>query len=459
MHRIARLRRMIGFSLAVGLCVLLGGRAEAWEEGRFRVLPANSGDLVTFVHGLNHPTTGYVVPSATRLTNFNAFLDAVFAATNASLANPETGDWCLVISRAATAGYTVQRYYDTVTDRWFLYAFDNTGQGQASLFINPEARRNLVIEVPHSQTFTGSASEDYTGREGIRLFVDLSARALILNGATRCASGTDTSCDGSQSQCTSTSSPPRRSDVAHETETLFFAAHQRFEDLFDSRFVQLHGKGSGTARAIIGDGTINDTFANSVAITYASNLSARLAATDRRVDACQASGDPEEALCGKTNVEGRYTNRPAGNACTTGTSTYVGRFLHIEQERDLGDTLWDSVSEAVRDTWYPAAACDMNNASTCLLGSSRRAAALIERPPGPRSARHPKNPLRNRRRIRLRSRPIEPFEGNSCSRSSPSRTSARRTPRVSRRSNPSTWRSGAGRSSRCWAPTELGRPR
>src|SRR5215207_3538065 len=98
-----------------------------WHAGNFRYLPAVSGDLLTFVQGLSHPNSGgYGKLSTTRKTNFNAFLDALFAAIDASLADGSTGDWCGVQTSAAAAGYAVRRFYDTATGRWFVYGYDTT---------------------------------------------------------------------------------------------------------------------------------------------------------------------------------------------------------------------------------------------------------------------------------------------------------------------------------------------
>jgi hypothetical protein len=53
-----------------------------------------SGDLLTFVQGLTHPNSaGYGKLSTTRKGNFNALLDSLFTAIDASLADGSTGDW------------------------------------------------------------------------------------------------------------------------------------------------------------------------------------------------------------------------------------------------------------------------------------------------------------------------------------------------------------------------------
>ena len=64
-----------------------------WHAGNFRVLEAMSGDLVTFVQGLEHPKSGgYGKLSTTRTAHFNLFLDALFTAIEASIADGATGD-------------------------------------------------------------------------------------------------------------------------------------------------------------------------------------------------------------------------------------------------------------------------------------------------------------------------------------------------------------------------------
>jgi hypothetical protein len=147
-----------------------------WHAGNFRELEDMSGDLVTFVQGLEHPNSGgYGKLSSTRQANFNLFLDALFTAIEASLADGSTGDWCGVKTKASAAGYAINRFYDTESGRWFVCAYDTTPFGQAYFFINPFAKRNIVIEVPHEGFESG------TKTQGARLFKALAARALVIN--------------------------------------------------------------------------------------------------------------------------------------------------------------------------------------------------------------------------------------------------------------------------------------
>ena len=128
-----------------------------WHAGNFRALEDMSGDLVTFVQGLEHPSSGgYGKLSSTRTAHFNVFLEALFTAIEASLADGSTGDWCGVKTKARAADYAIARFYDTDSGRWFVYAYDTTPFGQAYLFINPFAKRNIVIEVPHQDFESGT---------------------------------------------------------------------------------------------------------------------------------------------------------------------------------------------------------------------------------------------------------------------------------------------------------------
>jgi hypothetical protein len=342
-----------------------------WHAGNFRYLDAMSGDLITFVQGLQHPNTGgYGKLSSTRKANFNAFQDALFAAIDASLADGSTGDWCGVKSKASAAGYAIYRFYDTVSGRWFIYCYDTTSFGQAYFFINPFAKRNIIIEVPHE------GLEGDTGKQGAQLFKALAARALIINKEHRC-SDPDTSACALDLNPTVCDGRYRESDVAHHTANTFFLLHARYTDMdATTKFVQLHGFGSTTNDMVeIGDGTNNDFNSGSVSVAFANNLR-RYVPTSGAVHSCQQYvGSPPSGQCGETNVEGRYTNQSSTAACPPAASTSNGRFLHVEQAPTLRDDsngdgwYWGDIGDALLDTWPD---CNMNNGATdCTLGPAQ----------------------------------------------------------------------------------------
>jgi hypothetical protein len=343
-----------------------------WYSGNFRALEAMSGDLVTFVHGLEHPKSGgYGKLSTTRQANFHLFLDALFTAIEASLADGATGDWCGVKTKAGAAGYAVVRFYDTDSGLWFVYAFDTTPFGQAYVFINPFAKRNIVIEVPHEGFEFG------TKTQGARLFKALAARALLINKEHRCSDPDVSPCTGETHVCDENDGRDgrfRESDVAHHTANTFHLLHMRYTDMDPvTKFVQLHGFNATPGdMAEIGDGTTTDFAPGSVSVLFASNLG-KYVPKPAAVDSCQQYvGPPPSRLCGSTNVQARYTNNPGDDACTTSTSTYSARFLHLEQGEPLRDDDssdgwdWGDIRDALLDTWPD---CNMNNGATdCSLG-------------------------------------------------------------------------------------------
>ncbi len=339
-----------------------------WPAGNFRHLASMSGNIESLVMAFEHPNAGgYGKVSSSRKAQFITFLNGLFQAIDDSLADGDTGDWCGVIAKANAAGYAVRRFYDTTTGHWFVYGNDTTVQGQSYFLLNPFAKRNLVIEVPHA------GFEAQTDRQGVRIFKALAARALLVNKEHRCSDRDATTCDGSTTECAGFFP---ESDVAHHPANTFTLLHERLTRE-GSRFVQLHGMagrmGSGPRNvAQIGDGTVSDTNASSVSLTFAERLR-RYVPTNHGVHACQDTGTPPSpVLCGETNVQGRHTNAPTQDACTTGTTTMSGRFLHIEQHLSLRDGddadgfFWGDVRDALKDTWP---ACDMNNGATdCSLG-------------------------------------------------------------------------------------------
>ena len=270
-------------------------------------------------------------------------------------------------TKASATGYAVRRFYDTSTGRWFVYGYDTTSFGQSYFFINPFAKRNIVIEVPHEDLEYG------TKVQGVRLFRALAARALIINKEHRCSDPDTSGCSTGQSTSVC-SGRLRESDVAHHTANTFYLLHVRYTDMDSAtKFVQLHGMGGSSSDMVeVGDGTTSDYNTGSVSVRFANSLD-QYVPTPSAVDSCQEyAGNPPSALCGETNVEGRYTNHFDSSECPTSASVDSGRFLDVEQAGALRDDdssdgwYWGDIRDALLNVWPD---CNMNNGATdCTLG-------------------------------------------------------------------------------------------
>jgi hypothetical protein len=318
--------------------------ATGWEYGSFRALEdGNPGglSLVAFVAARPHDGT-FTPLDETRRAAFDAFVDGLMATASEALTNPYA-DWCQVITLANDAGYRVTRFFDPTTSRWLVYAHDDLGTGHAYFFVNPEPRRALVLEAPHVGT-PGSVYENETAREGVFLFQDLAARALVINGATRCVGATESppTCGGtySSNMCgpDTAGTGYHESDVAHSPTNAFHRFHARLDVNAQNRFVQLHGRGISGKHVTAGDGrnaTASGT--NSMSNDFRTELEALDAADsidDFTTLSCQDGS--ATSYCGGINVQGRLTADGAPRASKPGCF-FAGvdgtRFLHLEQGR------------------------------------------------------------------------------------------------------------------------------
>ena len=135
------------------------------------------------------------------------------------------------IRHATLANYTL-----CVEGRNLLWS-PAAGSGGASLAIrtHPESK-DLIIQTPHSFYDLG------TLEEGLFLFQQSNARALLSSGTHRCASEVSSPCSGETKVCTLFSSEPFRiSDMAHTDTSLFHSAHIALAEGFpNTTILQLH---------------------------------------------------------------------------------------------------------------------------------------------------------------------------------------------------------------------------
>jgi hypothetical protein len=332
-----------------------------WELGTFSHLPPRgAGELATYVDQFGHPAS-YTPLTPARVTQVEAMFDAIDTAITAMIGGDPSVNWCTAVEAAGFAGYLLGRYYDTVSSRWFLVGEDGMETGQASFLINPEPKRDLIVEAPHVYA-KNTKLEGRTDTEGVHILRQTLGRALLINGADRCQ-GKDGGCGGvfsSTAVCPNSDAgtPYRQSDVGHNTDNVFHVLHKKFTDVATStRFVQLHGNDDDRLQdggISVSDGR-NPSDTSSLATLFVTNMQTL---ADSVVNNCATESN---ILCGYRNVQGRYTNDPEA-ACNGVTMRQGGtRFLHLEQKTG-SPSLIDQpqpVIDALRVTFACAGRCTL----------------------------------------------------------------------------------------------------
>ncbi len=156
--------------------------------------------------------------------------------------------------------------------------------GWGTYVLRPDPGRDLLIEVPHP------LADSRTRTEGAVLFRSLSARALLVAGAHRCANAAPANCGGTTIACGQVG-PYRESDVAHATQTMFQAAHQALAACAgESLTIQLHGNSLATCPDLF----ISNGSTRPGEVSRALYREALRACSDRTVDLA----DGEQGECG-----------------------------------------------------------------------------------------------------------------------------------------------------------------
>jgi hypothetical protein len=212
----------------------------------------------------------------------------------------------------------------TVVVGWGTYVFD------------PAARRELSIQVPHPR------ADRFTEDQGVDGFLQLRARSLLLAGTHRCASETESACDGLTTACGSPAAPFRISDPSHGARACDPTIANPFQVVHEAVFLiipqtvalQLHGN---SALACAGLHVLLSNSGSDFRVATNGNierLMQRLIANGDAALNVQACGPVLGAcnLCGTTNVQGRWTNGSTANACRVAAPAKAGeQFIHIEQ--------------------------------------------------------------------------------------------------------------------------------
>ena len=199
-------------------------------------------------------------------------------------------------------------------------------RGLGTYIINPRYQRNVALEVPHPFFDTG------TPEEGAQLFTGLGARILLIAGTHRCADSAASSCTGKTKACSPGESQAFRvSDLGHSLPSFFQGAHEA-SDHAGMITISLHGNSSEAPDVEVSDGTNAPQHADALVIRFRNAL----AAQGVQVASCNWADDSPDglALCGTTNVQGRFSNG-SPDACAREATKGSGTFLHLEQHLNI----------------------------------------------------------------------------------------------------------------------------
>lgn len=281
-----------------------------------RLVPLRSGDLRA---DLTRPLPGtYREPTAEELQAF----EGAFARLLAEGATP-------AIQEAFTAlKYAVSLYRDAAGTEYLVLEDSDTTRNGGSYVVNLMPARDLIVEAPHGDSDEGTAGQ------ASRMFFELGARALLLNGTHRCASDTKSACSPENSYC---GNGARVSDAAHNPFAFFTGAHRALRAAHPQALAaSIHGmETDSTEAAVISDGT-DVARPGSVATRLRDALNTRLAGGPARAFSCNEETDRGafRPLCGTTNAQAKFDNASA-DACVEKPTQASDRFLHVEQSATL----------------------------------------------------------------------------------------------------------------------------
>jgi hypothetical protein len=355
---------MAGAFAAAALTALAGPAAAetAWYTGSFSRLPMSGSTTSSVsVSGTSGPEAnhsmalGWTNITPGRVTSFNSFLTKLFSVVDATSNDNRAGvvsnqDWCGVRAAGVAAGYYVSRYYDATYQRHYVIARDSADQ-QVKFWVNPVAPRNLVMQATHV------GNDSATGLGAGRVFANVGARVLMINGAPRCASTGMSGCTGYTGACGSPTTF-RYSDTGHDRDhNLFHVLHKFLNDRpayrgttpVSAKFVQFHQNTSSGKDIVLGDATGLWGLTSGTSITLANYIRANSTLNPTtEIISCQNQGasqwdstksSSKNNVCGEYNTQGIYSLSPSGtlNACTVTAggykpSTYTTRWLHVEAD-------------------------------------------------------------------------------------------------------------------------------
>jgi hypothetical protein len=253
--------------------------------------------------------------------------EETLAAMGASLRALADGDPNIAAEYASVSGYEVCSGREDESGI-VLWRPAMSGIGAPIIAWRVEGARPLIVEAPHA------FSDEGTLEEAVQLFESLGARGLIISGTHRCASADPSGCDGMTAVCDGVLTPYRDSDMAHNDHSAFELAHEVLSEKHEGDVViSIHGMVQ--AGVSLSDGTTLPTQPDSLIARLAAALGETLPGEPITVCNAWPGASTTEHLCGTTNVQGRFLNGVQENLCVRAAEVSSGRFLHLEQSRDV----------------------------------------------------------------------------------------------------------------------------
>lgn len=261
----------------------------------------------------------------------------------------DTGDLGAASVAAARAGYELVPLATDSACLLLLQPTEAVPAGQARLVFATHFTRDLVIEAPHVPDDHG------TDAESALLFEGLSAKALILAGAHRCAVTTSSGCRSSN-QCNKVGIPVE-SDPAHSIYNAVNAMHLGLRQ-GSATILQLH---TNFRADVNGDARVSNGTRYPIPGTAADAFFQALQAPDVDARWCNDPNAPPDAgaFCGESNTQGLASNG-AADQCLGHPSSAGGaqqhRFIHLEQNNARMDAIeeWASRIQAALASAIPA---------------------------------------------------------------------------------------------------------
>jgi hypothetical protein len=305
----------------VALCTTLacGATASGGGQALDVLAPSPYSDLETLVRDLFIPgaeSDRYAAPSRDELSRFEAIV-----------AMMTTRAFTSAQADASALGYDLWRLDDPASHQLVvLVERPATARGGGTYVLDTGATSRRVIEVPHPLSDLGTLNE------GVQLFKQARAGALLIAGTHRCASLKSTPCFGAEATNVC-SGRIRLSDAAHFDGSFFHHAHAAlFRSWSTSAAVSLHAHldAAGQPDLTTSVGTREPLGAEAAPNT----LRDALRAAGFSASSCNGAGDTTSRLCGESNVQGRFSNGVA-DACHVDATHAGARFLHLEQSASV----------------------------------------------------------------------------------------------------------------------------